>query len=60
MTYISDKQIAERWGVHRVTPWRLAKSVEGFPQPVKLSANVTRWKLADIEAWEKAKAEVKA
>jgi prophage regulatory protein len=55
MTYISDKQIAERWGVHRVTPWKLAKSLPEFPKPVKLSPGVTRWKLSDIELWEAAK-----
>jgi prophage regulatory protein len=52
MRYISDKKLAERWGVHRLTLWRLASKVAGFPQPVKLSPGTTRWKLSDVEAWE--------
>ena len=52
-TYISDAQIAARFGVHRSTPWRWAKSDKCFPQPVKLSVGVTRWKLSEIERWEK-------
>jgi len=32
--------------------WRLAREGK-FPQPVKLSANVTAWKLEDVEAWER-------
>ena len=51
MTYLSDKQIANRFGVHHKTPWRWAR--EGnFPTPVKLTPGVTRWRVADIEAWE--------
>lgn len=52
-TYISDAQIAARFGVHRSTPWRWAKSDKRFPQPVKLSTRITRWKLSEIEQWEK-------
>jgi len=53
--YISDVQFAERHGVHRVTIWRRAKNEVDFPKPLKLSAGCTRWRLADIEAWEAAK-----
>lgn len=57
-TYISDAQIAARFGVHRSTPWRWVKHDDQFPAPVKLSRGVTRWKLSDIEAWEKTRARV--
>jgi len=30
----------------------MAKADSNFPKPVKLSPGTTRWKLADIEAWE--------
>ena len=50
-TFLTDKQVAERFGVSRGTPWRWIKE-DGFPPPVKLSAGCTRWRLADIEAWE--------
>lgn len=51
-TYLSIAQIAKRYGVHRSTPWRWAKADPTFPQSVKLSPQCTRWRLADIEAWE--------
>lgn len=49
--FLSDKDLAARWGVHRATPWEWLKQGR-IPAPVKLSARCTRWKLADIEAWE--------
>lgn len=55
-TYLSDAQVAARYGVHRSTPWRWAKTDASFPHPVTLTPGCTRWKLADLEAWEAAKA----
>lgn len=49
--YLSDKELAARYEVSRVTPWRWTKK-GSFPSPVKLGPNCTRWKLSDIEAWE--------
>lgn len=49
--FVSDKQVAERFSVHRTTPWRWVQEGK-FPKPIKLSVGVTRWKLSDIEAWE--------
>lgn len=54
-TYISDTQLAARYGVHRSTPWRWAKTDPAFPQPVKLSPQCSRWKLSAIEAWENSR-----
>jgi prophage regulatory protein len=54
-TFLSDTQIAARYGVHRSTPWRWAKTDPTFPQPVTLTAGCTRWKLSELEAWEAAK-----
>ncbi|OWU70503.1 AlpA family transcriptional regulator [Marinibacterium profundimaris] len=54
-TYLSDAQVAARYGVHRSTPWRWAKSDPSFPAPVTLTPGCTRWKLADLEAWEASK-----
>jgi prophage regulatory protein len=56
-TYLSDTQVAARFGVHRTTPWRWIKSDPSFPRPVFLSPGCSRWLLADIEHWEAAKAE---
>ena len=54
-TFISDTQLAARYGVHRSTPWRWAKTDTAFPQPVKLSPQCSRWKLSEIEAWEQTR-----
>jgi prophage regulatory protein len=55
-TYLSDLQLAARYGVHRSTPWRWQNTDPTFPKPVKLSPQCTRWKLSEIEAWEAARA----
>ena len=55
-TYLSDAHLSARYGVHRSTPWRWAKTDVTFPRPVKLSPQCSRWKLSEIEAWEAAKA----
>lgn len=53
--YLADIKVAERYDVHRSTPWRWVKTDPSFPAPVTLSAGCTRWKLADLEQWEAAK-----
>lgn len=52
-TYLTDEQIAARYGVHRTTPWRWLKTSKTFPRPIRLSAGCTRWRLSDIVTWEK-------
>jgi len=52
MTYLSDTQLADRFGVHRTTVRRWVHTDPSFPKPVKLSPGSTRWKLEDIEQWE--------
>lgn len=54
-TYISDVQLAARYGVHRMTPWRWLRDDPTFPQPYRLSGRCTRWRAEDIEAWEREK-----
>ena len=48
--YLTDREVARRFGVSRQTIWRWA-SGGNFPAPVKLMG-ATRWKIAEIEAWE--------
>lgn len=55
-TFLSDADIAKRYGVHRSWAWRRAKLDRTFPQPVTLTPGCTRWKLSEIEAWEAARA----
>ncbi|PAU81051.1 AlpA family transcriptional regulator [Halovibrio salipaludis] len=51
MKYLSDKQVSERYDVSRATVWRWVRN-GAFPSPIKITAGCTRWKLADLEAWE--------
>ncbi|TLP55310.1 AlpA family phage regulatory protein [Parasedimentitalea maritima] len=55
-TYLTDRQIGERYNVHHLTPRRWLKTDPTFPRPIRLTPGCTRWKLSDIEAWETAKA----
>jgi predicted DNA-binding transcriptional regulator AlpA len=48
--YLSDKDLAARYSIHRATPWRWVQNGK-LPAPVKINCS-TRWRLADIEAWE--------
>lgn len=54
--FLTDKQIAARYGVTRPTIWGWTRDDPTFPKPIKLSPGCTRWKLSEIEAWEAAKA----
>ena len=49
--FLTDKQVAARYGVHHITPWTWARK-GAFPQPVKLTSRCTRWRLSDVLAWE--------
>lgn len=55
-TYLSDARLSARYGVHRTTPWRWAKTDPTLQQPVKMSPQCSRWKLSEIEAWESRRA----
>ena len=54
MQYLSDKQLAQRFGVTRPTVWRWVHAAD-LPKPVSLSPGCTRWRLVDIEAWGAAR-----
>lgn len=54
--YVSDSQLAGRFGTSRQTIWTWLRNDPAFPKPVKLSPGCTRWKLAEIEAWEAGEA----
>ena len=58
--FLSDKQVAERYGVSRGTPWRWASTSTSFPRPVELSPGCTRWNLGALEAWETLKTDERA
>lgn len=54
--FLSDKQVGERYCVTRTTIWRWRKTDPSFPAPVTLSPGCVRFRLADLEKWEAAKA----
>ncbi|MCX7299184.1 MAG: helix-turn-helix domain-containing protein [Rhodobacterales bacterium] len=49
--YLTVQQVAARLGISKATIWRW-KAAGTFPAAFKLSGGSTRWRLADIEAWE--------
>jgi predicted DNA-binding transcriptional regulator AlpA len=59
-TYLSDRDLGARWGVHHLTPRRWEKTDPTFPRSIKLTPGCCRWKLSEIEAWETAKAQTAA
>lgn len=51
--YLSDTAVAQRYAVSRPTIWRWTKSLANFPQPAKLSPGTTRWRLIDLQAFDR-------
>lgn len=49
--YLTDKQVAQRYGVHRTTVWRWVRS-GSFPAPKPISDGCKRWADNDIAAHE--------
>jgi predicted DNA-binding transcriptional regulator AlpA len=50
-------KVKEVGSILRVSPayvWAKSKEVPEFPQPFKLSAKQTRWKLSDVDAYIRA------
>lgn len=45
--FVSDKQLAKRYGVHRTTIWRWVRNGE-FPPPFKISEGCTRWSMGAV------------
>lgn len=55
--YLSDIELSKRYKVSRLSIWRWARAKKtSFPQPIKLSAGCSRWRLSDIEEWENKRA----
>ena len=51
-TYFTDRKLAERYDIHRLTIWRWVRSGK-FPAPIKIVGS-TRWLSDDVLAWEKS------
>lgn len=52
--WLSDTELAARYGQSRVTPWRKVRAGM-LPPPVKLSPGCTRWPTHEIEAIDRAR-----
>ena len=50
--YLSDSQMAKRYGVSRQTIRRWSNQDPNFPKPCRFSTCCTRWKLQELENWE--------
>lgn len=50
LKFLSDKQIAKRYGVSRATVWRWLRAGK-FPKSIKINGS-TRWRITDLEQWE--------
>jgi prophage regulatory protein len=59
--WVNADEIAARFRVSRNTIWRWARTPDNeFPDPVRLTPRVTRWRLADIERFEEMRSEALA
>lgn len=52
--FLSDKDVAQRYSVSRSTIWCWLKRNPHFPRPVYLSNGTTRWRIADLDAYDDA------
>ena len=50
--FFRDNEVADRYKISRPTIWRWVKQGK-FPRPIKLAGGSSRWKLSDLEVWEK-------
>ena len=57
--FLSDNQLAERFGIARGTVWRWNRENPSFPKPLKLSSGCTRWALNEITEYEKTQASLR-
>ncbi len=52
-TYLTVEQVAERYKVSTDSIWRWKRKGE-FPAAVRVGPNCTRWRLADLTAYEES------
>ena len=52
--YLTDKAVAARYSINRKSVWRWHHDNPHFPRVVKLTPATSRWRLADLIAWETA------
>ena len=52
MHMMTDRQLADRFQVSRVSIWRWSKTNAQFPKPIVISPGCVRWRVTDIVAYE--------
>lgn len=58
--YLRLSDLRTRYRVAGSTIWKWAATPStGFPKPIKLGANTTVWKLADLLTWEATRPQAK-
>lgn len=50
---LTTNQLVQRWGVTRQRVWQRANKHPGLLRPIRDSPNVTLWRLADVERYER-------
>jgi predicted DNA-binding transcriptional regulator AlpA len=58
--FLTDRDLAARYGVARNTIWRWSREREDMPKPLRLSPGCTRWRLSEVEAWEATRTQMEA
>lgn len=48
---IRERQVCVLMGFSRATLWRKVRNETGFPQPFKVSSNITVWDEVEVAAW---------
>jgi predicted DNA-binding transcriptional regulator AlpA len=54
--FVRDTELAERSGIARTTVLRWHRDRPDFPRSYRFSAHCQRWRLSEIEAWERTRA----
>jgi predicted DNA-binding transcriptional regulator AlpA len=50
--YLSDHEVAARFGISKATVWRWHDNNPDFPRRIKLSPGTSRWKLSELVQFE--------
>ena len=50
-TYLTDRQVAERYEISRPTVWRWV-SIGHMPPPEAIGPNTKRWRVATLADWD--------
>lgn len=59
ITYLSVRDLAQRYGVAPSTVWRWCDRGD-YPRPVSLTPGCTRWRMADVLTWEREREAARA